>query len=217
MKKYVLFVISVFTIICWDIGAERPSSQTPVNEFRRQPVGTAWLANSILKQHVQADVKSVAQARSDAGSVFAPVVSRTLQARRVAVSVLPPEQDAPDTEPLLSNPSDEAALVAWKEEKNAFYRDELLVSEEEIAAIDALVEDVGMQIRQIVKKMDDVQLGQSAQATLHLQLSQKLKLLDDQVFAVLGQERYNRAVAFRSQFNMAVKERFDAELKFTGF
>ncbi len=143
-----------------------------------------------------------------------------MPARRVeanSVANIAVDHEVPDTDYLSPGSSTEAALTAWKEERYAFYRDDLRVSEETIAAVDAVVEDFGTQVRQIVERMEDAEPDQHDQDDLQLQLVQRLKLLDDRVFEMLGPDRYDQIVAFRSRFNLAVKERFDTDLKFTAF
>ncbi len=156
--------------------------------------------------------------RSVAKSEFLPAAAASKRDARAATSTtdLPRGQDDVEVgaEHTASRRNEEAALTVWEEERNAFYRDDLHASEEEIAVIDAFMEDSGVRITQIVKKVED---GQLTDAEFQMQLAQTLKLLDDQVFVTLGQKRYGRVVAFRARFNTAVKERFDTELKFTGF
>jgi len=110
----------------------------------------------------------------------------------------------------------DAALAAWREEKESFYRNELQLGDDEVQQLDDLTQTYGDKINEAIAQNDPAP-GPDDGNVLIAQIKEITAAYGIEVKAIFGETRYLRAVAFQQAFNQTSGERFGSRLKMTGF
>jgi hypothetical protein len=108
------------------------------------------------------------------------------------------------------------AIEQWSKQKTLFYIYDLGVTRQELSDIDVSTEKCGKAIKSVVDIAEKAP-NQISDVEFSSRIKSALDQHESEVMNVLGQERLDKAKAFRDAFNKDVWNKFGTSLRFTAF
>lgn len=102
----------------------------------------------------------------------------------------------------------------WNKQKTLFYVYDLKLSREELAALESSAEVFGQKMNSLVKKAS---VSHIADREWSVTIEAARRQHETEAADILGQDRLEKAQAFREDFNQHVFEKFGTDLKFTAY